>query len=49
MVDMVISYEQAKSMVSLACDKADSEKDPAARKRLVSAAKVHVSESAALP
>ncbi len=45
MVDMVISYEQAKSMACLACDKADSEKDPAARKRLVSAAKVRVSEA----
>ena len=45
MVDMVISYEQAKSMACLACDKVDSEKDPAARKRLVSAAKVRVSEA----
>ena len=45
MVDMVISYEQAKSMACLACDKADSEKDPAERKRLVSAAKVRVSEA----
>jgi alkylation response protein AidB-like acyl-CoA dehydrogenase len=45
MVDMVISYEQAKSMACLACDKVDSEKDPAERKRLVSAAKVRVSEA----
>ena len=45
MVDMVISYEQAKSMACLACDKVDSEKDPAARKRLVSAAKVRVAEA----
>jgi alkylation response protein AidB-like acyl-CoA dehydrogenase len=45
MVDMVISYEQAKSMACLACDKADSEKNPAERKRLVSAAKVRVSEA----
>jgi len=45
MVDMVISYEQAKSMACLACDKVDSEKDAAERKRLVSAAKVRVSEA----
>ncbi len=45
MVDMVISYEQAKSMACLACDKVDSEKDPAERRRLVSAAKVRVSEA----
>ncbi len=45
MVDMVVSYEQAKSMACLACDKADSEKDAAERKRLVSAAKVRVSEA----
>jgi alkylation response protein AidB-like acyl-CoA dehydrogenase len=45
MVDMVVSYEQAKSMACLACDKADSEKNTAERKRLVSAAKVRVSEA----
>ena len=45
MVDMVISYEQAKSMACLACDKADSEKNAAERKRLISAAKVRVSEA----
>ena len=45
MVDMVISYEQAKSMACLACDKVDSEKDSAERKRLVSAAKVRISEA----
>ena len=45
MVDMVISYEQAKSMACLACDKVDSEKDAAQRKRLVSAAKVRISEA----
>ncbi len=45
MVDMVISYEQAKSMACLACDKVDSEKNPAERKRLVSAAKVRISEA----
>ncbi len=45
MVDMVVSYEQAKSMACLACDKADSEKDAAQRKRLISAAKVRISEA----
>jgi alkylation response protein AidB-like acyl-CoA dehydrogenase len=45
MVDMVISYEQAKSMACLACDKVDSEKNAAERKRLVSAAKVRISEA----
>ena len=45
MVDMYISYGQAKSMACLACDKVDSEKDPAERKRLVSAAKVRISEA----
>jgi alkylation response protein AidB-like acyl-CoA dehydrogenase len=45
MVDMVISYEQAKSMACLACDKVDSEKDATERKRLVSAAKVRVAEA----
>ncbi len=45
MVDMYISYEQAKSMACLACEKVDSEKDPAERKRLVSAAKVRISEA----
>ncbi len=45
MVDMVISYEQAKSMASLACARVDSEKNPAERKRLVSAAKIKVSEA----
>ncbi len=45
MVDMFISYEQAKSMACLACDKVDSEKKAAERRRLVSAAKVRVSEA----
>jgi alkylation response protein AidB-like acyl-CoA dehydrogenase len=45
MVDMVISYEQAKSMASLAAARVDSEKDPAERKRTVSAAKVKISDS----
>jgi len=45
MVDMVISYEQAKSMASLACAKADSERDPAERKRIVSAAKIKIADA----
>jgi alkylation response protein AidB-like acyl-CoA dehydrogenase len=45
MVDMVISYEQAKSMASLACAKVDSEKDPAERKRVVSAAKIRIADA----
>jgi alkylation response protein AidB-like acyl-CoA dehydrogenase len=46
MVDMVINYEQAKSMASLACAKVDSEKDAGERKRVVSAAKIRVSDAA---
>jgi alkylation response protein AidB-like acyl-CoA dehydrogenase len=45
MVDMVISYEQAKSMASLACAKVDSAKDPAERKRVVSAAKIRIADA----
>ena len=45
MVDMVISYEQAKSMASLACARVDVEKDPAARKRVVSAAKIKIADA----
>jgi alkylation response protein AidB-like acyl-CoA dehydrogenase len=45
MVDMVISYEQAKSMASLACARVDTEKDPAERKRIVSAAKIKVADA----
>ena len=45
MVDMVISYEQAKSMASLACAKVDSEKDPAERMRIVSAAKIKIADA----
>ena len=45
MVDMVISYEQARSMASLACVKVDSEKDPAERKRIVSAAKIKIADA----
>jgi alkylation response protein AidB-like acyl-CoA dehydrogenase len=45
MVDMVISYEQAKSMASLACARVDSETDAAERKRIVSAAKIRIADS----
>lgn len=45
MVDMVIHYEQAKSMASLACAKVDSERDAAERKRVVSAAKIRISDA----
>ena len=45
MVDMVISYEQARSMASLACARVDSEKDPGERKRIVSAAKIKIADA----
>ncbi len=45
MVDMVISYEQAKSMAGLACATVDVETDPARRMRAVSAAKVRVADA----
>lgn len=45
MVDLVIEHEQAKSMASLACAAVDTEKDAAARKRLVSAAKVRIADA----
>jgi len=45
MVDMVISYEQAKSMASLACASVDSGHDPAERKRIVSAAKIKIADA----
>ncbi len=44
MVDMMISYEQVKSMACLACVKADSA-DPAERKRVVSAAKIKIADA----
>ncbi len=46
MVDMVIEQEQARSMASLACAKVDTEKDPAERKRIVSAAKIKIADAA---
>ena len=45
MVDMVISYEQARSMASLACARVDAGLDAAARKRIVSAAKVRIADA----
>lgn len=46
MVDMFISYEQAKSMACLACSKVDQSEDAQDRARCVSAAKIKVSDSA---
>jgi len=45
MVDMVISYEQAKSMASLACARIDAEKNPLERTRVVSAAKLRIADA----
>ena len=45
MVDMVVSYEQAKSMASLACVKVDGATDAAERKRVVSAAKIRICDA----
>ncbi len=45
MVDMVISYEQAKSMASLACARIDAEKDPVERRRVISAAKIRIADA----
>ncbi len=44
MVDMMISYEQAKSMASLACVKIDSA-DATERKRVISAAKIKITDA----
>ena len=46
MVDMFISYEQAKSMACLACSKADSAKDRKDRIRSISAAKIKIADAA---
>jgi alkylation response protein AidB-like acyl-CoA dehydrogenase len=45
MVDMVISYEQALSMASLACARVDAQADPADRRRIVSAAKIKIADA----
>jgi alkylation response protein AidB-like acyl-CoA dehydrogenase len=46
MVDMYISYEQAKSMACLACSKIDSPVDSKDRARSVSAAKIKIADNA---
>lgn len=46
MVDMYVSYEQAKSMACLACSKVDSPVDAKDRARAVSAAKIKVADNA---
>jgi len=45
-VEMYISYEQAKSMACLACSKIDSSENPSDRARAVSAAKIKIADSA---
>ncbi|HYN11282.1 MAG TPA: acyl-CoA dehydrogenase, partial [Burkholderiales bacterium] len=45
-VDMYISYEQAKSLACLACSKVDSSENAADRSRAVSAAKIKIADSA---
>ena len=45
MVDMVISLEQARSMASLACARVDTETDSRERQRIVSAAKIKISDA----
>jgi alkylation response protein AidB-like acyl-CoA dehydrogenase len=46
MVDMFISYEQAKSMACLACSKVDQSENAKDRARSVSAAKIKIADSA---
>jgi len=45
MVDLVIECEQAVSMASLACSAVDTERDPLARSRTVSAAKLRIADA----
>ena len=45
MVDMMIAQEQAQSMASLACSTVDSERNPRARKHIVSAAKAKIADA----
>ena len=45
MVDMVISYEQAKSMACLACTRADAASDASERARSISAAKIKIADA----
>ncbi|MBM3353729.1 MAG: pimeloyl-CoA dehydrogenase small subunit [Betaproteobacteria bacterium] len=46
MVDMYVSYEQAKSMACLACSKVDAPLDAKDRARAVSAAKIKIADNA---
>ena len=46
MVDMYMSYEQAKSMACLACSKVDSSATPKERAKAISAAKIKVADAA---
>jgi alkylation response protein AidB-like acyl-CoA dehydrogenase len=48
MVDMVVAYEQAKSMACLACSKVDGAADARERAHAVSAAKIKVADNARL-
>jgi alkylation response protein AidB-like acyl-CoA dehydrogenase len=44
-VDMTIEHEQARSMADLACATVDIERDPSARSRVISAAKVRIADA----
>jgi alkylation response protein AidB-like acyl-CoA dehydrogenase len=46
MVDMFMSYEQAKSMACLACSKADGASDSRERRKAISAAKIKIADAA---
>ena len=46
MVDMTLSYEQARSMAALAAATVDQPQDPVQRRRIVSAAKVRIADAA---
>jgi alkylation response protein AidB-like acyl-CoA dehydrogenase len=48
MVDMVVAYEQAKSMAFLACGQADSATGAKERMRAISAAKIKIADNARL-
>jgi alkylation response protein AidB-like acyl-CoA dehydrogenase len=48
MVDMVVAYEQAKSMAFLACSQADSAPSAKERSRAISAAKIKIADNARL-
>jgi len=48
MVDMVVAYEQAKSMACLACSKVDGVADARERAHAVSAAKIKIADNARL-